>query len=95
MRRSGLVRIAHAEIDNVFSLLTRLEFQGLYLREYVRWKPFNAVKAVADGHEYIRLLEAGPLLIAWHHVLKGAYFNGGPNPSQFHCDSRELQIGTD
>ncbi|CAE6717028.1 hypothetical protein NSPZN2_11501 [Nitrospira defluvii] len=62
MGRGGLIRIAHPEVDNILTPLTRLKFQGLYLGKYVRRKSFDAVKSVADRHVVVRLLQAGPLL---------------------------------
>ena len=61
VRRRGLIRIAHAEVDDVLAPLTRFKLQGLYLRKYVGGKSFNAVKSVADSNEFVRLLQAGPL----------------------------------
>ena len=41
-----LVWVSHSEVDYVFTLLTSLELETLYLGKHIRRKPFDAIKSV-------------------------------------------------
>ena len=62
MRRGGLIRIAHPEVDDILASLTCLKLEALHLGKYVWRKALDAVKTVANLHGCVRLLLAGPLL---------------------------------
>ena len=50
MLRRGMIRIPHAEVDDVFAGLPSLEFQRLNFIEHIRRQPVDPVEAFFGGH---------------------------------------------
>ena len=58
--RRRLVRIPHAEIDDVLTTLPGFELERLHLREDIRGESFDSIKPVAQPHDcsLARLIDA-------------------------------------
>jgi hypothetical protein len=51
VRRCRLVRIPHAEIDDIFTALPSVKLERLHLREDIRRKSLDSIKPVTQPHD--------------------------------------------
>ncbi len=98
VRRGRLIRIPHAEVDDVFTPLPCFQLQCLNLREDIRRQSLDSIKPVAQPHEVPLTVRAGECSpdAPWQmslEVHQAPILNGAVQSSQFPKFLKDFPVG--